>query len=231
MKYLIIGGNSGIGKESITRLLDEGHELFVASRTAPEHSSPNLNYIGSFDPGSVFDAELPDELDGVVYFPGTINLKPFRSLKKEDFLEDLEVNFFGALEVIKAALKPLKKSRNTSSVVLFSTVAVGQGMPFHSSIAVAKAAIEALSRSLAAEFAPHIRFNVIAPSLTETGLASNLLSTPEKVEASKKRHPLNRIGDPSQTAGLVSFLLGKDSGFMTGQIIGIDGGLSSLKTL
>ena len=140
------------------------------------------------------------------------------------------INLFGLIDVIQTALPNLKKSKH-SSVVAFSTVAVKMGMPFHASIAASKGALEGLCKSLAAEYAPTIRFNAIAPSLTNTPLAERLISTPEKIEASAKRHPLNKIGNPTEIATLVDFLLSNNSSFITGQVIMADGGISSIKLI
>jgi NAD(P)-dependent dehydrogenase (short-subunit alcohol dehydrogenase family) len=165
----------------------------------------------------------------LVYCPGTINLKPFHRIAISDFQNEMDINFFGAVRVLQACLKGLKKS-DSASVVLFSTVAVQTGMGFHAGIASAKGAVEGLTRSLAAEWAPSkIRVNSIAPSLTDTPLASNLLSTPEKKEASDKRHPLGRIGSPEDLANAAFYLLSENSSWMTGQILHLDGGMSSLK--
>lgn len=225
-EFLIIGGNSGIGLETVKALHGEA-TLTVASR-----SNDALTELGiqsqPFEATEPQPLQLPDKLDGLVYFPGTINLKPVKGLKADDFRKDFEVNVLGAVEVIKQAERALKKS-DCSSIVLFSTVAVQTGMPFHASIAAAKGAIEGLARSLAAEYAPKIRVNVIAPSLTNSPLSSALLSSEDKITASKKRHPLNQIGQPEDIAQLVKFLLSDQSKFITGQIFGVDGGLSSTK--
>lgn len=181
------------------------------------------------DPASL-PAPLPERLDGFVYFPGTINLKPFHRLTDDDFLLDWQVNFLGAVRLLRAALPSLKQSDH-AGIILFSTVAVATGMPFHSSIAAAKGAVEALTRSLAAELAPKIRVNAIAPSLTRTPLASSLLASEERIEASKKRHPLMEIGDPADVAAAVEYLLGGESKFITGQVLALDGGLSRLRLL
>ena len=155
--------------------------------------------------------KFPDVLDGMVYCPGTIELKPFQRLTMDHFKEDLAVNYLGAVKSIQGVLPRLKKSKRSPSVVLFSTVAVKTGMPFHASIAGAKAAVEGLTRSLAAEFAPRIRFNAIAPSLTDTPLAGLLLSDEGKRKASAERHPLKRIGSPIDIAAIAVHLLSDDS--------------------
>lgn len=229
-KYLIVGAGSGIGKALTEKLHAEGNELYVVTRQ-PDALS-HLDKLNFVDPDFMDEnwntSLIPAELDGVVYCPGTITLKPFRALKAADFRNDFEVNVVGAVKVIQAALKALKAGQH-SSVVLFSTVAVAQGMPFHSSVAASKAAIEGLGKSLAAELAPAIRVNIIAPSLTKTPLAEKLLSSPEKEEASAKRHPLQRIGQAEEIAAMAAFLLSEQAAWITGQVIGVDGGLSSLK--
>ena len=154
-------------------------------------------------------------------------LKPFRSLKTTQFLEDFEINLLGAVKAIQAVLKKLQQA-DQSSILLFSTVAVGKGMPFHASIAAAKGAVEGLTRSLAAELAPGIRVNCIAPSLTDTPLAGTLLSSAEKKEAAGARFPLKRVGEPQDVANLATYLLGEESSWMSGQVIGLDGGQSTL---
>jgi len=173
---------------------------------------------------------LPDGLHGVVYCPGTIRLKPIQRLTREDFLEDLQINFLGAVHVIQACLPNLKKSPTGASILLFSTVAVTTGMPFHASIAGAKGAVEGLTRSLAAELAPRIRVNAIAPSLTDTPLAAGLLSSEEKRQAAAERHPMKRIGSAQDIARLALFLLSDDAGWITGQVFHADGGMSALRT-
>lgn len=231
-KYLIVGGSSGIGL-SLTRLLsDQGNKILVASR-----SSDNLGGLSDVDHvhhDVTAEGSLPldslTSLDGIAYCPGTINLKPFHRMKKDDFLNDFDVNVLGAIKTIQSALPLLKKSDNPS-IVLFSTVAVAQGMGFHASVAASKGALEGLTKSLAAEFAPKIRVNCIAPSIVKTPLAERLLSTPEKEEASGKRHPLSRVGKPEDIAEMAAFLMSEKSGWITGQIIGIDGGMSTLKMM
>ena len=228
--FLIAGGNSGIGLETVKNISSAGHALHCVGRSHDQIDSIPGTSFEAFDAtdSSVMPNAIPESIDGLVYCPGTINLKPFHRLTEDEFLMDLQVNLMGAIRLINKALPALKKS-GKGSIVLFSTVAVQTGMPFHASIAAAKGAVEGLTRSLAAELSPGIRVNCIAPSLTETPLAGNLVSTPEKIEASANRHPLKRIGDPKEVASLVEFLLGETSGFITGQILQVDGGMSSLK--
>jgi 3-oxoacyl-[acyl-carrier protein] reductase len=228
-KYLVIGGSSGIGKAVVEILLKEGNEVIAVCRNT--ENVPSGAETISFD---VLSDEtdllnIPDELDGLVYCPGTINLKPFHRLKEEDFKLEFDVNFFGAVKVIQAALNSLKKAEG--SIVLYSTVAVAQGMPFHSGIASAKGAIEGLTKSLAAEYAPKIRVNAIAPSLTNTPLAEKLLANEQKMQASADRHPLKKVGTPKDLAELTCFLLSEKSAWITGQIIGVDGGMSSIRPI
>ncbi len=225
---LLIGGNSGIGLATARLLQAQGHQLLAASRSNDRLSQLNIP-TQSFDASAPAALELPEILDGLVYFPGTINLKPFHRLTPEDFLRDFQINCLGAAQVIQQALPALKKA-STASIVLFSTVAVAQGMAFHASISAAKAAVEGLTRSLAAEFAPKIRVNAIAPSLTDTPLASQLLGNETKKEAAAKRHPLQCVGSPEHVAQLAAFLLSDASSFITGQIHRPDGGLSSIRT-
>jgi NAD(P)-dependent dehydrogenase (short-subunit alcohol dehydrogenase family) len=226
--YLIIGGSSGIGKELALNLALE-NSVYVISRNATQsdlHPS-----IETFDADILVDDIsdfIPDSLDGLVYCPGSINLKPFRSLKEEDFINDFNINVLGAIRATQQSLKALKKSAHPA-VLFFSTVAVSTGMNFHSSIATAKGAIEGLTRSLAAEFAPKIRVNAIAPSLINTPLASKFLGNEKMQEAAKQRHPLKNYGQPHDVAKLAEFLLGKNASFVTGQIYGIDGGIGTLK--
>jgi len=225
---LLIGGNSGIGLATARLLVSKGDKVLAAARNAAPLADVGVP-VQAFDACSPGPLDLPPVLDGLVYFPGSITLKPFHRLTREDFLHDFQVNCLGAAETIRQAL-PSLKAAPSASIVLFSTVAVAQGMPFHASIAAAKGAVEGLALSLAAELAPKIRVNVIAPSLTDTPLAGTLLNTEVKREAAAKRHPLQRIGDPGQVAELADFLLSDASAFMTGQILRPDGGLSSIRT-
>ena len=230
---LLVGASSGIGLATAKLLSGLGTTLYTASR----HLSPELEALGTnhlvYDAtqpvGTTFDT-LPDVLHGVAYFPGSIKLRPFERIPAEDFQADFDLNVLGAVRVIQATIKRLKKAEDGASIVLFSTVAADMGMSFHASIATAKAAVEGLARALAAEYAASgVRVNCIAPSLTNTPLAAALLNSPEKAEAGAKRHPLQRIGQPEDLAHTAAFLLSDHSSFVTGQVLAVDGGMGKLK--
>lgn len=227
---VVVGGSSGIGEALLKQLAGTGANLFNLARRNSEVEG--VTNIG-LDVTEEFDqiAGLPDMIDGLVYCPGTINLKLFVSLKPADFQRDFDVNVLGAVKVVKVLLKNLKASES-SSIIFFSTVAVAQGMNYHASIAASKGAVEGLTKSLAAEFAKsNIRVNAIAPSITETPLASGLLGNEERRKLSEDRHPIKAIGDPQDVAAMVKFLLSDHSKWMTGQILHMDGGLSTLKPI
>ena len=229
---LIVGGTSGIGQAIVNHLIEQGASIYMASRQEPTVDSDQITYI-PLDVNEMSDEleALPDTLHGLVYTPGTITLKPFQGLKPEDFLADFNLNVVGAVRVLQASLKKLRAAQG-ASVVLFSTVAVQLGLNYHTSVAAAKGALEGLGRSLAAELASkQVRVNLIAPSLTDTPLAQNLLASDEKREASRKRHPLGRYGEPEDMAHMAMFLLSENSSWMTGQVLHVDGGLSTLRTL
>lgn len=218
--YLIIGASSGIGLALSNQLKAAGNQVVTASRNG------DIKFDATTD---AFDiSNLPDQLDGIAYCPGSINLKPFHRLTTQDFNDDFTINVLGAVKVIQAVL-PKLKSAEQSAIVLFSTVAVAQGMPFHASIATAKGAIEGLTKSLASELAPKIRVNCIAPSLTDTPLAAKLLANDDKKKASAERHPLKQIGTADDIAALAAFLLSPNAKWISGQIVGIDGGMSTLR--
>jgi len=230
-KYLIVGGSSGIGFEIVNELSNRRDEIYVASRTSDKIAGLRGVHHLRLDvsqPPDLLEG-LPEVLHGLAYCPGTIRLKPFQRLTREDFLEDLQVNFLGAAHIIKACLPNLKNSTTGASIVMFSTVAVATGMPFHASIAGAKGAVEGLTRSLAAELTPRIRVNAIAPSLTDTPLAASLLSSDEKRQAAADRHPIKRIGSPQDIARLAVFLLSDTASWVTGQVLHVDGGLGTLR--
>ena len=225
----IVGGSSGIGL-SLIKQISSKNNIFSASRNDNNLNDYNVKHI-KYD--SVNDLEidtsiLPEKIDGFVYCPGSINLRPFNSLKIESFLEDYKINFLGAIKSLKIILPLMQKSDN-SSIVFFSTVAVSTGMPFHSSISSSKGAIEGLTRSLAAEFAPNIRVNSIAPSIVKTNLSEKFLNSDLKIEKASERHPLGRIGKVEEISKLTAYLLSDDSRWVTGQVISIDGGISSIR--
>lgn len=228
--FVIVGGSKGIGLELATRLASQGHQILVLSRTSEQLTDlAGVNHM-PFDVtvDEIESSILPPTIDGLAYCPGSINLRSFRSLKPEVFREDFELNVIGAIKVLQASLAGLKKS-SSSSVVLFSTVAVGLGMHAHASIAASKGAIEGLTRTLAAELAPHTRVNCIAPALTDTPLTERFFSDPEKAKTIAEMYPLQRTGTPADLAGVAEFLLSGASTWITGQILGIDGGMSSVK--
>ena len=226
--YLVIGGSSGIGKE-ISELLSNENIVFSTSRNEINESNENIRHIKYDVLEDELDPELlPDQIDGFVYCPGTINLRPFRSLKLETFRSDLELNLIGAIKTLQIILNRLQQSPS-SSIIFYSTVAVKTGMPFHSSVSSSKSALEGLTKSLAAEFAPKIRVNCIAPSIVNTPLANKFLNTEDKIEKAAARHPLNKIGTAKEIAQLTQYLLDDKSKWITGQIINIDGGISSVK--
>lgn len=224
---VLIGGSHGIGLET-AKDLAEDHNVFIASRTSEHLADLNVTHL-DFDvtKDKIEDLDLPEAIDGLVYFPGSINLKPFKMLKPEAFQEEMNLNFMSLVKVVQGLLPRLKNSEQ-ASLVFFSTVAVKVGMPFHTSVAAAKGAIEGFSKALAAEFAPGFRVNVIAPSLTNTPLAEKLLSNAEKKKKMDERHPLKRVGEAQDIANLVVFLLSDKSSWMTGQVLGMDGGLSTI---
>lgn len=231
--YAVIGDSKGIGEALREQLLDAGHEVIGVSRTGGQRAAGKTS--GKYQP-LVFDAVahpcdlagFAERLDGLVYCPGSISLKPLRGLKREQLMHDLEVNYLGAVQTLQANHKLLKAS-GAASVVLFSSVAVQTGMSFHASIAGAKGAVEGLTRSLAAEWAPAIRVNAIAPSLTDTPLAAGLLGTEEKRAASAERHPLKRVAGPEEVASLAVWLLGDGAKSVSGSVLAFDGGMSTIR--
>ncbi|MBK7570549.1 MAG: SDR family oxidoreductase [Bacteroidetes bacterium] len=223
MNALIIGGSTGIGAATINLMNSKNIATTSINRSGKTNATVSIQC-------DILNDELPDlddKPDAIIYFPGTINLKPFRTIKPEEFKNDWEINFLGAIKVIQK-YAPLLSASENASIVLFSTVAVQTGMPFHTSIAAAKGAIEGLTRSLAAEFAPKIRVNCIAPSLTDTPLANRLIENEIKLKSAEDRHPLKKIGNPDDFASMVHWLISENAKFMTGQVITIDGGIGTL---
>lgn len=228
--YLIIGASSGIGKALSIRLADNGHQVFGTYNKNEMHSDNTLieySHLNVLDENFPFDF-LPESLSGVIYCPGSINLRPFERIRPDDFTNDFNLQVVGAIKTIQAVASKLKKSEN-ASIVLFSTVAVQLGLPFHSQVSASKGAIEGLVKALAAEYAPKIRVNCIAPSLTDTPLAASLLNNEQKKEANAQRHPLKRIGTTGDIVNMIEFLLSNKSSWITGQIMHVDGGISTIK--
>jgi len=227
---LIIGGSSGIGASLIEKFTNDPNYQVVA--TFNQGNIPTAQNIKTFKFDVLSDtldlSILPEAIDGVVYCPGSINLLPFHRIKLDAFRADFELQVMGAIKIIQTILPHLKKSIS-ASIVFFSTVAVQSGFNFHTQVAASKGAIEGLTRSLAAELAPKIRVNAIAPSLTDTPLASKLLGSDEKKQANAERHPLKKIGTSENMAEVVEFLLSEKSQWMSGQVMAIDGGISTLR--
>lgn len=221
-KILLVGGNSGIGAALREQLEEDGCELVLAHRSG----DPAVDIT---DDAPAFP-EVDGPLHGLAYLPGSILLKPFHGLGVDDFRRDYELNLLGAVKALQAYRRPLQQAGD-ASVVLFSTVAVRTGMPFHASIAAAKGAVEGLVRSLAAEWAPKVRVNAVAPSLTDTPLAGKLLDGEKKRESAAQRHPLQRYGEPGDIASAAAWLLGPQSGWVTGEVLHVDGGMGAVRTL
>ena len=220
---LVVGGSKGIGK-AVIDVLKDTHKIINISRNEIETHENITHY--SLD---VLHDELPDivNINGLVYCPGSINLKPIGRLKLDDFREDFEINVVSAVKIIQKYINPLKN--NNGSVVLFSTVAAKMGMPFHASVAASKSAVEGVVKSLAAEFATKIRFNCIAPTVTDTTLAARLLRNDKQREGMKQRHPLQKILEPTEVASLVAYLISDVASSISGQVFPIDAGIVSLK--
>ena len=223
---LIVGGSKGIGKAILNEQLEAGNKVINISRTSPEITHPNLEHHDM----DILKDDLPavTELDTLIYCPGSINLKPILRLNIDDFQNDFNINVLGAVKTIQKYL-PNLKSGNKPSILLFSTVAAKLGMPFHASIATAKAGIEGLTKSLGAELAPTIRVNAIAPTVTDTSLAEKLLRNDKMKENITERHPLKKYLDPKEVAGMADFLISDKAASISGQIFEMDCGIVSFK--
>jgi len=226
--FLVVGGTSGIGLELVRKLSEEA-DVTVWSRNTPENLPPGVTHDCWDATTGEETPPVPAKLTGMAYCPGSIKLKPVARLSDEDLRADFELNCLGAMRAVRACLQALRK-QTASNIVLFSTVAVGRGFPMHASIAAAKGAVEGLTRSLAAELAPRIRVNAIAPSLVDTPLSAALTADEKRREAAAKRHPLQRIGSAGEIADAALYLLNGRLGWMTGQILRLDGGISSVRT-
>lgn len=220
--YLFAGASSAIATSTAALLRAQGHRVIGISRQIDlqtyDESYTIADYLSEYP-------SISGNFEGLVYFPGTIQLKPFHRLSIQDFTSDYQINALGAVKFVQAYLKQVQNG----TIVFVSSVAAKTGMPFHASVAMAKAALEGLTVSLAAELAPNIRVNCVAPSLTETPLAERFYNTPEKAEQMQKRNPLRKIGTSAEVAEVISFLLGPNSSWMTGAVLPIDGGMNNLK--
>lgn len=224
-KILIIGGSKGIGNAILQQQL-ENNQVYNISRSSPGISHPNLVHF-SID---VLQDELPDidAIDSLIYCPGSINLKPILNLSIDDFRNDFEINVIGAVKVIQKYLPALKKAKKPS-IVLFSTVAAKLGMPFHASIATAKAGVEGLVKSLGAELASVVRINAIAPTITETSLSASILRNDRMKENMIERHPMKNYLKPDEVAHMANYLISENAGSISGQVFEMDYGLVSFK--
>ena len=223
---LVVGGSKGIGREIVNSQLEKGNNCYNFSRTESGINNQNLTE----EKIDILSDDLPDieNIDSVIYCPGSINLKPILQLKEEDFVNDFNINVLGAIKTVKTYLNNLKKG-DDPSLLFFSTVAVGQGMPFHSSVSVAKAGIEGLTKSLAAELAPSIRVNCIAPTITRTDMAQRILRNEKIEENIANKHPLKKICEAKDISDMADFLISHNAKNITGQIMHVDGGMSTLK--
>lgn len=224
--YLLAGASSAIAIETAKNLKAEGHRVTGISTKENLAGYDELYKVNGYDFGQFPVLEGP--VNGLVYFPGTINLKPFARLSATDFQRDMQVNALGAAAFVQAYLGNLKLAEDPA-IVFISTVAVGLGLPFHSSISMAKGAVEGLTIALAAELAPGIRVNAVAPSLVNTPLGEKLINTPEKLEQMQKRNPLRKVGTPADLANAICYLLSPQAQWITGQVLAVDGGMGNIK--
>ncbi|OBX22865.1 NAD(P)-dependent dehydrogenase (short-subunit alcohol dehydrogenase family) [Gelidibacter algens] len=222
---IIVGGSKGIGKAIAQKLLPT-HHIINISRTEPEYTHDNLTHHTC----DILEDDLPelDKADGLVYCPGSINLKPISRLSLDEFRADFEINVLGAVKSIQKYLDILKKG-DKPSIVLFSTVAAKLGMPFHASVAASKSGVEGLVKSLGAEMATTLRINAIAPTVTDTDLASKLLRNEKMIENITERHPLKKFLKPEEVADMAEFLLSEKAASISGQVFELDCGIVTFK--
>ena len=235
MKKVILGATGSIGSTLAKSLVASGDEVHLVGRDEATLSNLASELNSSFTLCDMLEENVSDKIlsdlgetpiNGLAYCVGSINLKPLKLTKKSDFMQSFNLNLVSAAEIIKALADNLKKNRG--SIVLFSTVAVKQGFPSHAIVSSAKGAVEGLTLALAAEFAPNIRVNCIAPSLTKSKISEFLLKNEKMAESIAKMHPLKRVGEGNDSSSMAKFLLSEESSWITGQIFGVDGGRSSL---
>ncbi len=237
-KILVFGGTGGMGAALSRRLRARGVDLHLVARDEDRLKALTAELGAGYTAGDVTDsglfkqaaADAGEPLAGLVYAVGTINLRSFQRLEEADFLHDFKVNALGAALAVQAALPALKQAEGAASVVLFSSIAVLQGFTFHASVGMAKGAVMGLVHSLAAELAPDVRVNAIAPSLVDTPLAERFFQNEKMIESLAGMHAMQRLGTPEDIASLADFLLSSESGWITGQVFGVDGGRSTLRT-
>ena len=224
---LIIGGSSGVGK-SLVKRLKANNNLISTYHKNPQENSENVNFY-EYDviSDSPSNLQIPEALDSIIYCPGTINLKPFNRYTEDELIDDFKINVLGFLKILSAFKRHLLNTDNPS-IVLFSSVAAQKGISYHTQVACSKGAIESLTKTLAAELAPKIRVNAIAPSLLDTPLANKFLNSELKIKNNIERHPLKKIGEANDISSMVEFLISDNAKWITGQVINIDGGLSTL---
>ena len=235
MKKVILGATGAIGSSLSKKLVESGDQVHLVGRDQSSLSELAKNLNSSFTVCDVLEENFSEKIvndlkdvpiNGLAFCVGSIDLKPLKLTKKSDFMQSFNLNLISATEVIKSLADNLKK--NKGSIVLFSTVAVKQGFPNHAIVSSSKGAIEGLTLALAAELAPNVRINCIAPSLTNSKISNFLLKNEKMAESIAKMHPLKRIGEGSDSASIAKFLLSEESSWITGQILGIDGGRSSV---
>ncbi len=227
-KILVVGASGGMGASIVDRCVSDGADVLVWGRNAPTNAQAAFEELDVTKETDAWSVSPPESLDGLVYCPGTITLGAFPRLSDEQFIGDYAVNVLGAARVIRTCIRALAKG--SGSVVLFSTVAAQVGLSFHASIAAAKSGVEGLARSLAAEYAAKgVRFNVIAPSITDTPLASDLLSNEKRRSAAEERHPIKGIGSPEQVSAAAAFFLSDAAAWTTGTVLSMDGGMARLR--